>query len=116
MIGVTDTVRAGVASLLADNTVTYTYHKTSSWKLPLWVSPLDSAYIRLVRDEYAGYMETMVYSNVEGEAVKWSLLASQEQVVLYLFAADYPIPQGTIHVYGWWDVPEPVVKLIGSEG
>lgn len=112
VVDVMEVIHSAVASLLADETATYTYHKPSGIPLPLWVYPYDPGYLLIKRETYSDYMETMIYSDTESREVRWSIAHSEEDTVLYLYAAENLFSKPIIGIHGWGDIPEVVTKLI----
>ena len=112
VVDVVKILRLAIASLLSDETVSYTYHKPSGRDLPLWVLPIDQSYIIVERELYSDYMETMVYSAAEHKEVRWSIANSEEDTILYLYATGELFLKPILGIHGWGDIPESVTKLI----
>jgi len=106
--GVIDTC---VTGFLQDSQITYTYHKATGPSLPMWIYPLDDAYLLVNRDGYEGFTETMLYANGDVEEVRWSFLLSQDRVVVYLSAADIRF-QNLENIHGWGQVSQEAVDFL----
>jgi len=111
---VLDVFRVAIASLLDDETVTYTYHKPSGRDLPIWISPLDTDYLLLRRELYAQYTETMKhsYTYTEKEKIQWSIATSSEQTILYLRVLEEPISHSDTRTPGWANLPDGVLNCL----
>lgn len=116
MVDVNGMIGSGLASFLADVTVLYTYHRPSGSELPLWIYPDDPPYLRIKREAYGEYMETMLYSGTEPREVRWCITksASEEDTKLFLHASEHSITASALYVHGWGDVPEDVLKLFAA--
>ena len=108
---VLDVLRVAVASLLDDDTFTYTYHKPSGRDLPIWIGPLDPDYLLLSRPLYAKYTETMKHSYTYTgiEKIQWSIATSSEDTILYLRVLEGPISDSDMRTPGWETLPDGVI-------
>lgn len=109
-------IASGLASFLSDDAVLYTYHRPSGSELPLWIYPDDPPYLRIKREGYGEYMETMIYSGSDPYEVRWCITksASKEDTKLFLRASDHSITDSALYVHGWGDIPEDVLKMLAA--
>lgn len=105
-----DAIEEGIAFYLNQTDVTYSYHKPSGGALPMWIYPTDPYYLRLWRPSYPDYMEVMtMHGRENGTVLRWSILAPDESVMLYLAVSDTSVPCGETYIQGWGEIPAQLI-------
>lgn len=109
-------IASNLSALLLDDTVFYTYHRPTEKELPLWIYPYDPPYLRIRRESYEGYMETMIYSDTDQQEIRWCITksSSNEDTKLFLHASEHSISASDLYIYGWGDIPEAVLMMLST--
>lgn len=106
-----------VEILLADQDMTYTYHRAIEPALPLWVYP-DERYIQCHRPEYFDCTEVMVYNQDNKDYIRWDIVKSADNVTLYLYACGYDEnrqPGNSILIRGWGTLAAGVANAVTQQ-